>query len=143
MKKLTFTLIFISFFGVFVSPSFAVIKTLECPSDKVHAPEVRLLYQQRRNPDGSYVFYFKPLEPIDKSQTWEEMKCDDNIKTSEGTRIISHNHSEQDLHICETKMYEESFFGLDRKLFAHFIVKYDFNKATQEMGKEGRGSTSH
>jgi len=118
----------------------AETKTLDCPSDKVHAADVRLLYQQRTLDGGEVKFFFKPLNPVVEGQTWEQMRCNKNIK-KDGMRITQKNHSQKDIYLCEIKMYNETFFGLKREQFSHFFIKYDFKEGVQEMLHITKGST--
>lgn len=98
-------------------------KLLDCPSDKVHAPEVRLLYLQKIQENGTVGYFFKPKEPLQNSQTWEPM-CKRPGRT---------DYSEMDLHVCEMKLYKSSFLGFKKELMSHFIYKYDFVNALEEV----------
>lgn len=113
-------------------------KLLDCPSDKVHAPEVRLLYLQKIQENGTVGYFFKPKEPLQNSQTWKPM-CNGPEYT---------DYSEMDLHVCEMKIYKDSYFGFKKELMSHFIFKYDFVNALEETitikavrGKKPPGTT--
>ena len=87
---------------------------------------------KKKSESGELEFLFRPKHPLDPEQNWEPICSEGEFESPEFFSIHT-DFSVENLGICESQLFRKSMFGLKKKLFAHFIFRYNFKDATLEM----------